>query len=687
MLVRAVYVLLCVVVSVSLARWAGRSLGAPGDASVDMIAAVVSAHVVLFTVPASRIAEFKSALQLTCITLVVFGLASVVGWRELGANGLPVQIAWVGAIALGFYLRRFGPGGFRLGMLLSIMFMFVVILNPTRAMAEWWLLSAAIGGATAAVVLLIAWRPSAQAAFRRELDDFLEMAASILREPMAKCHSDAHCNSMLPKWRRLARTAELVGHVLPEYKKHTERVLVQALRFSLAIEVIFDRPVRAAERQDTDQTLLQALSVTTEALSAKDAQDNRVERGLAQLARLRDAIIVDRKRSGPERFRDARLVVGLSRAVSNYKALVAERANSAVMPSGAGTGLKHAKPDSQSGDLRFGLRLATQALIAAGLTVMIGHVLHLSHSYWATLTVMIVIGSSVGATIRRTVARILGTIAGVCCAIGVLLLADGNPKVLIPLCVLAFLPVPALMQRYYVVASALIGFTVVTLLHVVQGLSDAQMLARVYDTAIGAAVGATVSILVFPLRSASGLEKEVQAFLDQCRAALDSSVAELAQAVSEVELQKHVNALNTAISEVQSEHLVTGGLNSGNRQIQVFFGTIAVYVSLIAPSLAQLRTADIPDIDKTLVDDLNRRLKDGLRLLSCGKPCSDNLSDLTTRWRTTAELDEKISPQDAVRLVEAFVFGRKLLEAFDGLSALLLRSGLRFSNRNHNDET
>jgi hypothetical protein len=157
--------LLVIVLSVLGTTWVESFADPPTTAVIGIIAPIVGAHTLLFTIPGTRVAEVISVGKLTAIALAVFALAAIVGWGDLGYGNVPTQIAWVLAIGFGFYLRRYGSAGFRFGMMISLMFMFVVIFNPTGTDAAWWLLAAGLGGLSGGLVTLLVWRPSALRAF------------------------------------------------------------------------------------------------------------------------------------------------------------------------------------------------------------------------------------------------------------------------------------------------------------------------------------------------------------------------------------------------------------------------------------------------------------------------------------------------------------------------------------------
>jgi hypothetical protein len=87
------------------------------------------------------------------------------------------------------------------------------------------------------------------------------------------------------------------------------------------------------------------------------------------------------------------------------------------------------------------------------------------------------------------------------------------------LCILAQMLGALVAQRRYDVTSAAVGFSVVIGLHLIAGLGPEDMLARVYETAIGAGVALLVSRLVVPVYGGDEARRQIAATLERCRAA------------------------------------------------------------------------------------------------------------------------------------------------------------------------
>ncbi|MEM8587484.1 MAG: FUSC family protein [Pseudomonadota bacterium] len=672
---RGVHLLLVVTIAALAGSWIGGLAGAPSDAVIAIMTPVVGAHTLLFSLPGRRLAEALSIARFTGLALAVFAVAFAVGWGNLGFGTTPVQIAWVAAIALGFYLRRYGGGGFRFGMMLSLMFMFVVVFNPTREEAAWWLLAAVIGGLSAAIVATVAWRPSAMRAFLRQQDRFLDAVVARLRTQQVPAdtaappppHRAAH-----KAWEGLARLSDQAVSFAPAERSRLEGIVAASLRMVLALEVVAEDPDSQMQRASPTSPLRQALDDTVDLLSSARSDRAAIAASLGRLRRLRDGIAADRDRPGRERFHQARLIIGLLRIILSLQELASDDhavASDRKMPEPSKAPASGAE---KSDAKRLGLRLALQATVAAGITTAIGLIFSLEHAYWATLTVVLIIGANLGATVRRTLERVFGTAAGVAIAIAVLWFAGDNTVVLVILIALAFMPILVVIERYYVIAAGLIGFTVVTGLHIAAGLTATEALARAYDTLIGAAVGLTVAWLLVPIRSVDHVRKILARFRSDCRATIQDALAgKTMEASGAGRLQKDTGDLAAELSNIQTERLLARGTGHGTRRLQAHADSLAIYVALLASVLERLAAADLPQANAALVSELVSGLSKDLETPLDQAHAPMDVEDLTKRWANATKLDGSIPTHEAMWLIEVLIYGRKCLETLEGVRRLV----------------
>lgn len=669
-LIRGIQLLLVIALSALAAWYIGKIAGAPDSASIQIIAPVVGAHTMLFTLPTTRRTEVLSIVKLTGIALFVFALAMVAGWGDWGMGDLPAKIAWIPAVALCFYVRRYGGPGVRFGTMLALMFLFVVVFNPGRADAAWWLLAAIIGGGGAIVVSVLCWRPRIARAFYRQRDRFVRAIVDkleLVRESAALPPE----RPVHEAWERLALSSDLAGRTLPDQRQRHERTLAAALRMLLAVKIVIDDSRDLVQSFAPDSAPRRALDDTIELLSARDPSESAIGDRIEKLRSERDAIVADREQPMRERFEKARAMIALLRILLNFREMIAERPEPGADDM---TALPQARPESRDTDEgnAFGLRLALQATVAACITTAIGTVFHLEHAYWATLTVIIVISATLGATVRRILERSLGTAVGVVVAMAAIWVTGNDRPTLILLTAMAFVPMFVLIERYYAIAAGLIGFCVVTGLHLIVGLTEGESLSRIYDTVIGAAVGLAVAWLLVPARSTEKLQTAMREFRRDCRDALRHALAgETIRAAAAGPLQRDARAIAAELTNIEAERLFAHGAEVRTRRLQAYSENLALYIALLASVLEPLGRTALPEADRALLNELADDLSASLETPFDRQAAAIDMEALASRWAASARLDGPVQPREAVWLIEAFVYGRKCFQTIDSMRGLL----------------
>jgi uncharacterized membrane protein YccC len=161
-----------------------------------------------------------------------------------------------------------------------------------------------------------------------------------------------------------------------------------------------------------------------------------------------------------------------------------------------------------SGEFRLVLRTTFAGLITFTLT----HLLELPHSYWAVLTSVIIMQESVGGSLKATLDRMLGTVAGAIWGVSVTLAIPHRDTLTLGLTLavaLAPLALLAALKPNYRVAPV----TAIIVLLTTAGVQIAPMhyaVDRVLEIGLGCLVGFAISLLVLPVR-AHGLLAEAAA--------------------------------------------------------------------------------------------------------------------------------------------------------------------------------
>lgn len=149
------------------------------------------------------------------------------------------------------------------------------------------------------------------------------------------------------------------------------------------------------------------------------------------------------------------------------------------------------------------LRLATRIVVASLLTFLLCHAFGLTQSSWAILTAIVVMQSSVGASLKATLDRFAGSIGGAFWGVCVLLAVPRDTTAAMGLALavtLAPLALLAALKPSYRVAP----ITGVILL-LTPALQDRSIwltgMDRILEVGIGSVVAVLVALLVFPVRA------------------------------------------------------------------------------------------------------------------------------------------------------------------------------------------
>jgi uncharacterized membrane protein YgaE (UPF0421/DUF939 family) len=151
------------------------------------------------------------------------------------------------------------------------------------------------------------------------------------------------------------------------------------------------------------------------------------------------------------------------------------------------------------------LRRALRCAIVVFISVLLYRELSITQGYWITLTAMIVVQSTVGATLRKGLQRFIGTLLGISIA-SLLLLLIHNKYIIDALFVLFlfatyfFNPFSNLVNYGFVVIPVSIGVVFMMALITPDKVTVNIVYARFYDTLIGAALGIIGSFVLLPNR-------------------------------------------------------------------------------------------------------------------------------------------------------------------------------------------
>jgi uncharacterized membrane protein YccC len=516
---RAVHFVVAVTLSILAARIANDALGIGDPVRFPMFAGL-SAGTMLFLLVTGRrcgeaVAMGRTAAVLTGYVLLV-ALIGGTG-NAFGADALTVLLVPLTFLAL--YVRRYGRLAQNDGLALFEIALTVATTSPTREEALWFALATGGGAVVAMAVRLALWRPIAVPAFEAAVTGYRAAAADALAGLAAAFSTaqpwPAQGLALAARARRRLRFAAIAAvREAPSLEDAVQDAKSATYRLEIASGLVRDRLADAAGGT-VDAPARAAIAAAVEAAATAVRPGGGAGRSDAcgsAIATARTALLRDGTLDPGLRDRLLVALAGIARI-----AVVADTLDAGFAPPAHPAPVAAVSPLKASGLLQT-TRVALQGLVATLATTAIYLGFDLDHGYWATLTVAFVLGASFGETVARVRTRLAGTVVGVAAGVVVALTVGDQVAVAATLAIAALAIALVAMRDRYDVSCAGIAFAMLLGLHLISGLGIAGMLARVYDTAIGAAAAIFCARFVLPVALADPTRTEIGAFLVRCRA-------------------------------------------------------------------------------------------------------------------------------------------------------------------------
>ena len=201
-------------------------------------------------------------------------------------------------------------------------------------------------------------------------------------------------------------------------------------------------------------------------------------------------------------------------------------------------------------ELRLAVRVTTAAVLAFALAKLLGF----AHGYWAVITAIIVMQTSVGGSLKAAVDRLLGTMAGALYGAAVaLLVPHGTTAELATAMVAAILPLALLaaIKPGFKVAPVT-AFIVLVPLSGVPAPPLTYALERILEISIGSIVGLATALLVLPARAHTNLARLAAKAADLNAALMVSLFEGLTSEAGRPGLRAQHAAIRKTLSQAES---------------------------------------------------------------------------------------------------------------------------------------
>ncbi len=204
-------------------------------------------------------------------------------------------------------------------------------------------------------------------------------------------------------------------------------------------------------------------------------------------------------------------------------------------------------------------RQAVRVMVGAVIAYLAYRLLHLEQGFWAVITVVLVLQSSVGGTMGAAFDRLVGTIVGaIIGAIAAMLLPHTLIGTGVGLALVTALAAYAAAVRPQLRIAPVTA--IIALLGNLPGNSPGQFAVdRIAEIALGGVIGVAISLIIFPARSRGVLAQRVGDVLEQFESLMRSAADAMENGASppgvpqQAPLRAALGAVETAMKDAERE--------------------------------------------------------------------------------------------------------------------------------------
>jgi uncharacterized membrane protein YgaE (UPF0421/DUF939 family) len=492
---------------------------------VAMLVGAIVGLITTFIADATASGQAISTLAFSTAIIPAFAAGDALGRYRVAS------LVAVGAfLVVTAYSRRWGPRGVVVGMGLFFGYFLGFFLHAAIMPHQvgWFAAEVGIGAAVALVIRLVFFFPHHEKALRRALRSYRARANKIAALALQLFDDPDHGERSARRLRhhlvRLNEAALIIdgqlgqpgstrGSALAERLHQdlfdAELALTNLARFAHALAVS-DLPDR--QRAEVRQALF--------AITRQDTSGARRHAGYlldmlpagssrAAGAELATIVLQRRFSSAVIAFTDDVtdwLALGqVSEATGAFRTPV--RIIGGWLPGAAGvSSVASAEPGNYRGGrirLAHYTRAAIQMAVAAGAAIALGDWLNGTRWYWAALAAFVTFGGTVntGEQARKAFQRVLGTAVGI--GLGSLLVdrAGGNTDLLVTVALVSLFVGFYLFRISYAYMVVAITMTIAVLYDQLGEYTNALLVLRLEETAVGGAVTLLVVLLILPLHN------------------------------------------------------------------------------------------------------------------------------------------------------------------------------------------
>ena len=268
-------------------------------------------------------------------------------------------------------------------------------------------------------------------------------------------------------------------------------------------------------------------------------------------------------------------------------------------------------------------RAALQVTAGSAMAIVGGELLSTQRWYWAMITCWVVYinTASVGEILIKGYRRLAGTMAGALAGIGLAALVAGHVWTTFALVILGLFGAFYLAPVSYLLMSVLIT-AVLGLLYTLLGTySDAVLVLRIEETALGAASGLIAALLILPVHTQRHTNEQLAQVLQRMRKVITQAVAQLTDEPhtnpldAARELDAVLDAFRTAVQPVTHP---ASPLRTRRRRARYLLGMLetCAYHARSLAAIAELVPGNRHSLADPRLTEAGQRLADNLAMLA-----------------------------------------------------------------------
>ena len=488
------------------------SLGVTGPARVVhlMLGSLLAMNMATVIRPGPR--------RVTAVSVAWAPVAAALG-ATLATVAAPVRLLalalFVLVCAAAVWVRRFGGAWFAGGFIVWQAYFFTLYLHPPLAALPGMLVAVAVSGGWVGLLLLTVLHADPGVTLRRTVTALRARARSVVSDCLAVLREpgEQHTRALRGQLVKLSEVTLLFDGQLSDRRALPEGISAVRLRrwiveVEISCEELADASVSLASMRDelpaeTSERATQMLEVlgwgdldaARRAVAALRTPPHDQLPAVRRLASAAETLLTSIADWEAGRLRGD----GPDDAYEPVVGLVGGNLPGTTLAPVAGARPRWSQPRTWATTSQQAL----QAGAAAALAIAAGEVISPQRFYWAVIAAFVAFTgtATVGETVRKSVARTAGTLAGLVAAVGLAQLTAGHPVVTLTALLGCIFLAFYLQALSYAAMVFFITLMLGELYGILNRFSDSLLLVRLAETAAGAAAGILVSLLVLPART------------------------------------------------------------------------------------------------------------------------------------------------------------------------------------------